>query len=149
MNKKAQEMAIYGVFALIFIILLLVVYWMFFVIPTSKFNPVKETLVDKENSNFNLLLLNYLRTPVVLEGNKLQMSDLIRLSLISQQYDDRLKMQSEKIFDNVLDKYQYRLKIDDEYLINKITEPGEKINSTVEIPNFEGNINIELEVRII
>ncbi len=144
LNKKAQATAVYGLFAILLIFALLVIYWYFFVIPTANITPSKESLVAQEKLNYDILLLNYLKTPVTVNENEIFMSDLIRLYRKDASYKEKLKEESLKIFDKTMDK-KYSLEIDGDKLIGELEKSEGSIISQTQIP---GNENIVLELRI-
>lgn len=146
MNKKGVEIAVDGLFAILFIILLLFIYWIFFVIPTAKLSLEEQNLNAVGSSNNDLLLINYLKTPVIINGESILMSDLIRLYLSNNIYKDNLEKESSKIFDKMFDNY--RFKINDDILLEKIKDNNKLvyINSTSVIPEDSDIIIVKLEV---
>jgi hypothetical protein len=55
---------------------------------------------DSESLNSNYLLLTYLRTPVEVNGNKMDMADLINLYYYDNNYEDILIEETKKILDS-------------------------------------------------
>lgn len=154
MNKKAQELAVYGLAAVLVIILTLALYWYLIVIPNNIGSSIiKQSIVAKEKVDADLVLLNYLRTPVSIEGKELFISDLARLYYIDKsKYENTLKEETSKIFNSVFRDYLYQIKFGDEIIAdNGFNDKDEDyiINAINIIPlENSGVAEIHLEVNL-
>ena len=92
--KKGQYEGIGIVFAILLLTLIIFIAMLLFVANRGKIG--EEKLNSIKISENNLLLLNYLRTPVIYEGEDILMSDLIVLK-------NKNKIEEES--KNILDKY--------------------------------------------
>src|SRR3989344_7609819 len=92
--KKGQSEGIGIVFAILFLTLIIFIAMILFVANRGKIG--EEKLNSIKISENNLLLLNYLRTPVIYEGENILISDLIVLK-------NKNKIEEES--KNILNKY--------------------------------------------
>lgn len=154
LNKKGQELAIFGIVAFLLIILTLLFYWFFFVTPfavKSKFSfsgPKEQSITAQDRINLDLILLNYLRTPIVIENTQISISDLVRLYSINKlKYETPMKEESKKIMDTILKNNNYKLKIGDKILVEKGQFEEPSLSAIQFIPFQEGaTISITLEI---
>ena len=99
--------------------------------------------------NYDLLLLNYLKTPIYIDNKPIVISDLIRFYSSEDYYKEELIIQSKKIFDPILENKRYKLKIGNNVLIDTIVEEEKEIiTSKTTVPNKE-SIEVVLEVEAI
>lgn len=152
-NKKGIELAIYGVVAFLLIIIVLIVFWVFFVIPNSISISPTQSIVANEKIDADLTLLNYLRTNVTINGNSMLISDLIRLYYNDKTYEPQLKAETKKIFDKVFSDYVYQLKIENKIISesSKKYSLGKKNLNANNIVPVRENVpaqKIELEVNL-
>lgn len=101
MNKKGIfEVSIYAPFALILFALILIVAWFLFSAPAR---PTTDVIKSVESSRINLLLINYLRTPVDEEKN---IADFIVESFKKSNYEklgSETRNEFEKLTRQILD----------------------------------------------
>jgi len=102
MDKKAIGKEMLYFFATLFIILLLVL----FVLISQFFHPKTGEIISKFSiNNQGAVSLNaFLNTQAEVDGQKITMSDLVRIAQIDDAYKSRLKEESEKIFGSVYGK---------------------------------------------
>ncbi len=150
-NKKGIGLAIYGVVAFLLIIIVLIVFWVFFVIPNSV-SVTTQSIVANEKIDADLTLLNYLKTPVTISGKQMLVSDLIRLYYNDPSHEAQLKTETKKIFDNVFSDYTYQLKIENKIISesSKKYTLGKKNLNANNIVSVRENVpaQIELEVNL-
>ena len=141
--------------AFVLIVLTLAFYWYFFVVPYGFFNEkINQGILTREKISIDLILINYLKTPVTIENQEIMMSDLIRLYTIDKtKYQDKLMGESKKIFDNIFGGYSiYQLKLNNNIILEKKYKGNEpklvvtRLNSMNIIP-FEGNL-LELNLFV-
>jgi hypothetical protein len=51
----------------------------------------------KSNLEPNIILMNYLRTPIIVQGKNMSIADLIVIRINNRNYDQQLRQESEKI----------------------------------------------------
>lgn len=117
-------------------------------------SPTEQTIVAREKIDADIILLNYLRTPVEVEGQIITISDLIRLYFIDNQiYEPKLKEETKKIFESGLN-YTYKLEINQKELLEyKKDTASDKIIDKIEASSIiplqgQGLIEINLEVKL-
>ena len=100
MNKKSQIPMLWNVFALITLFIIIVVFWFLLIFETAKPGIEKQVISAEKINEENLILLNYLRTPVkVNEENKVMtIADLIILSIQNNNYEI-LENKTGELFD--------------------------------------------------
>ncbi|MBU0930271.1 MAG: hypothetical protein KJ623_04325 [Nanoarchaeota archaeon] len=152
-NKKAQEFAIYGVVAFLLIIFTLAAYWYLIAVPYGATKTIKQSIVAKDKLDADLILLNYLRTPVTLEGKELFISDLIRLYFIDKlKYENQLKQETSDIFNSVFNNYKYKITFGSELIAeNGFTsaDPDYMVIVDSILPlESSGIVEIHLEVNL-
>ena len=153
LNKKGQELAIFGMVAFLLIILTLLFYWFFFVTPLAvksklpSYGPIQQSITAQDRLDLDLILLNYLRTPIVVENTYITISDLARLYSINKlKYETPMKEETKKIMDAVFKSYNYKLKIGDTLLAEKGQFDEPSLSAKQFIPFQEGaTISVSLE----
>ncbi len=107
MSKKAFVWtSIYAVPLVLFIFLLLFIYMALIVIPTYQLSPEKSSIVGQDSVNYDLLLLNFLKTPVEINGEHVTISDLIR----NPGNEDGIRERATNILDYYFEDKAYNLK---------------------------------------
>ena len=99
MNKKGIfGMALVNVFSIIVLITILLVFYFLFSMPKTV---TGEVITPLEVDEGNFFLINYLRTPVEIGGEKMEMADLISKYVEDKNFYDGFKMNTEKILKSV------------------------------------------------
>jgi|SRR3989344_5251634 len=108
MNKKAQEEWVYGIPAMVFLVVIITIFLIFFVLPQSIFNKtpakVEKEIYAVQNDLANIILINYLKTHLEVNGNKITISDLIALAYADEKYKQVLKKETEEILNALRSK---------------------------------------------
>lgn len=153
-KKGGVDLAIYAVVAFLLIILTLLFYWFFVVAPFAAksiipgYGPIEQSITAQDRLDVDLILLNYLRTPIVVENTEITISDLVRLYSINKlKYETPMKEQTKKIMDLVFKNYNYKLKVGDKVLAEKGQFEEPSLSATQFIPFQEGaTISVSLEI---
>lgn len=157
-GKKGLGMIFYNLGAILLIFITLIIFF----IASFGIDSVKQEILAKEKIDTNTLILNYLRTPVMVEGQEVLVSDLIRMYIKNQEkYRIPLEDKSKQIFDKLFD--QYKLSIDNQIIsqgkvamtedfptpaeLGGIIETDKTTYSEFNLPNFDKEIKIKLVIE--
>jgi len=148
MYKKAINRPVISVFIFILLLLLIFLFW-YLQIPGKVIHPMaeKQTIKAEITNDATLVLLNYLRTPIILDNKEIDMTDLIILwQNNKEKYSNILNEETKEIFGGVYG-YCYTFNIyDNEQKYNFGSNqymPGDSLTQ-VRIPTKEGDLIVEL-----
>jgi len=134
-NKKSvwiiEPLADVYVFIIFLLIMLIFTILFYFGAETVKTNIKGEY----DNLDGNIILLNYLRTPVEVDGKKTNIAELILISAASEEHRSELKTLTQDLL-NRLNIVSY----EDDYSINIEFPDGSEFMGRVEVPLSRGNI---------
>ncbi|MFA5176283.1 MAG: hypothetical protein WC413_03450 [Candidatus Nanoarchaeia archaeon] len=151
-------MIFYNLGAIILIFVTLIIFFIF----SFGIDSVKQEILAKEKIDVNSILLNYLRTPVNVEGQEVLVSDLIRMYVKNKEkYRTNLEGINQKIFNKLFD--QYNLYIDNQIIsqgkvamsedfgtpaeLGGIIETDKTTSSEFNLPDFDKEIKIKLVIE--
>jgi len=166
MKKKAQLQipgAVVDIYAVIAFVLVMLIFILLFQIRgcTTRDRVSAEIQAKTIDIDSNLILLNYLRTPVIVDEKNIDIADLIILTLYNGSYETKLKEESERTLtpiyeepyfwsiivydkedDEILELWQeqYTWTVEyDEILKTKLKIPYPKVNGTytIELTKWE------------
>ncbi len=103
MNKKAFiAEALVDFYSYIAFILIIIVFFLLFSIQKCSGPSEREIISSFEENNAEIILLNYLRTPILVEGKELNFAELITLiSIDKEKYKNIFYQETEKFFRNL------------------------------------------------
>lgn len=141
--RKGQYEGIGIVFAILFLILVIFIAMLLFVANRGKIG--EEKLNSIKISENNLLLLNYLRTPVIYEGEDILISDLIVLK-----DKNKIEEETKSIFNKYCSgKCVWKITLDygdDKFIIASGTDNFiSTLSNTFTLNGFNNNIIVNLE----
>ncbi len=149
MNKKSQSEIILNVFALIVLFIVILIFWFLLAFEVAKPGIEKQVINAQENNEGNLILINYLRTPVEVEIDKknktINIADLIILSIQKNNYEI-LDKKTKELF-NLNNNYWYISLWKDDGLIYEFNRENfqPRLGITeVKVETFIPNYNKEL-----
>lgn len=68
--------------------------------------PIEQSILAKEKIDLDLVLLNYLRTPVQIDNKHYLVSDLIRFYYLDSNYETQLKEETNKTLGKLFSNYK-------------------------------------------
>jgi len=161
-NKKAQLQipgAIVDFYAIVaFVLVIMIFALLFFIRSCTSDNEINVAIQGRvQDIDSNIILLNYLRTPVTVDEKNMSITDLITLRLYDGKYDAQLKSESEKILTPFYEApYFWGIVVYDEEEDDILTYWQQEYASTIEYdevqkakqpipyPNVNGYYTIEL-----
>jgi hypothetical protein len=80
-------------------VLVIIVFILAFTLKSCSDGAAENKILKEAKSSLepNIILMNYLRTPVIVHGKEMNMADLIVIRIEDSNYDHQLRQESEKI----------------------------------------------------
>jgi hypothetical protein len=156
-NKKAQLQipgAIVDFYAIIAFVLVILIFILLFFIRgcTSENRTSAEIQVGVENIDGNRIMLNYLRTPVIVDGNEMTMADLIVLYKSDSNFRPRLRTNTQNILGRIYSQC-FVLCIDDtKFEFNDCTEYRTScrgIRQAIPYPDQPIDIRLDIDPEVL
>jgi len=115
MNKKGFiAEALVDFYSYVAFILILIIFFLLFSVQKCTGPSEQEMIGSFEENNAEIILLNYLRTPIKIDSQEMIMADLINLWVIDRQkYESKFVTQTKNSFKNIQGCFELRIPLYD------------------------------------